>query len=67
MAPIDPEDADNSLEDCAKQLDQFVRVAIFFHVKGDDKFTRAVECIILMITNGRFLTVDEMTTDEFGL
>jgi hypothetical protein len=67
MAPIDPEDADNPLGDCARHLDQFVSVANYFHVKGDDKYTRSVECIIFMITNGRIPTIDEMTTDEFGL
>ncbi len=67
MAPIDPEDANNSLEDCAGHLDQFVSVANYFHVKGSDKYTRSVECIIFMITNGRIPTIDEMATDEFGL
>jgi hypothetical protein len=67
MAPIDPEDADTSLEDCARHLDQFVSVANYFHVKGDDKYIRSVECIIFMSTNGRIPTIDEMTTDEFGL
>ncbi len=73
MALIDPQDADNSLEDCARQLDQFVRTrtANFFHVKGDDnlKSTRSVECVVFMITNGRMLTIDdsEMTSDEYGL
>ncbi len=90
MAPIDPGDADNSLENCARQLDQFVSVANCFHVKGDafprsrlpasvefsiklvcvkgdDKYTRSVECIFFMITNGRIPTINEMTTDEFGL
>ncbi len=66
MAPIDPQDAENSLEDCARQLDQFVRTANFFHVKGDDEYTRSVECVVFMITNGRIPTIDEMTTDEYG-
>jgi hypothetical protein len=48
MAPIDPQDADNSLEDCAR-LDQFVRTANSFHVKGDDKYTSSVECVVFMI------------------
>jgi hypothetical protein len=30
MAPNDPQDAGNSLEDCARQLDQFVRTANYF-------------------------------------
>ncbi len=38
-----------------------------FHVKGDDEYTRSVECDIFMITNGRIPTIDEMTTDEYGL
>ena len=38
-----------------------------FHVKGDDKYTRSVECIVFMITNGRFPVNHEMTTDEYGL
>jgi hypothetical protein len=67
MVPIDPQDADNSLEACAGQLDQFVSNANSFHVKGDDKYTRFVEFIIFMITNGRFPSIDEMTTDEYGL
>ena len=67
MAPIDPQDADNSLEDCARQLDQFVSAANFFHVKGDDKYTRSAECIIFMIMNGRFPSTHEMTTGEYGL
>ena len=67
MALIDPQDADNSLEDCSRQLDQFVSNANNFHVKGDDKYTRSVECIVFMITNGRFPAIHEMTTDEYGL
>ena len=66
MAPIDPQDADNSLEDCARQLDQFVGTANSFHVKGDDKYTRSVECVICMINHGRIPSIDEMTTDEYG-
>ncbi len=38
-----------------------------FHLKGDDKYTRSVECIVFMITNGRFPAIHEMTTDEYGL
>ncbi len=67
MALIDPQDADNSLEDCARQVDQFVRTANSFHMKVDEKYTRYVECVIFMITNGRIPTIDEMTTDEYGL
>jgi hypothetical protein len=67
MAQIDPEDADDSLEDCARHLDQFVSAANYIHVKGDDKYTRSVECVIFTITNGRIPTIDEMTKDEYGL
>ncbi len=67
MAPIDSQDANNSLEDCARQLDQFVSAANYVHVKGDDQYTRSVDCVIFMITDGRFPTIDEMTTDEYGL
>ncbi len=63
MAPIDPKDIDNSVEDCARQLDQFVSTANSFHVKGDGKYTRFVECIVFMITNGRFPATQEMTTE----
>jgi hypothetical protein len=55
------------LEDCARQLDQFARTANYFHIKGDDKYTRSVECAVFMITNERIPTIDEMTTDEYGL
>ena len=67
MALIDPQD--NSLEDCARQLDhwQFVSNSNNSHVKGNDKYTRSVECIVFMITNGRFPAIHEMTTDEYGL
>jgi hypothetical protein len=67
MAPIDPQEADNSLQDCARQQDQFVSAANNFYVKGDDKYIRSVECVVFMITNGRIPTMDEMTTDEYGL
>ena len=67
MALIDPQDIDNSWEDCARQLDQFASTANNFLVKGDDKYTIPVECIFFMNTNGRFPTTHEMTTDEYGL
>ncbi len=38
-----------------------------FHVKGDDKYNRSVECIVFVITNGRFPATHEMTMDENGL
>jgi hypothetical protein len=63
MAPVDPQVADSSLEDCARQLDQFVSAANSFHVKGDDKYTRSVECVVFMITNGIMASIDEMTMD----
>ena len=50
MALIDLQDIDNSLEDCARQLDQFASTANNFLVKGDDKYTISVECIVFMIT-----------------
>ncbi len=50
-----------------QELDQFVSATNYFHVKGDDKYTRSVECLIFMITHGRIPTIDEMTTDEYGL
>ncbi len=40
---------------------------ITLYVKGDDKYTRSIECVVFMITNGRIPTIDEMTTDEYGL
>ncbi len=67
MNLIDPQDSETSLEDCSRQLDQFVSNANNFRVKGDDKYTRSVECIVQMIANGRFPDLHEMTTDEFGL
>jgi hypothetical protein len=69
MAPLDPQDSETSfkLEDCSRHLDEFVSNANNFHVKGDDKYTRSIECIVHMIVFGRFPDSDEMTTDEFGL
>ncbi len=63
MALIDPQDI-ISLEDCARQLDQFASTANYFRVKDDDKYTIPVECIVFMNTNGRFPATHEMTTDE---
>jgi hypothetical protein len=54
MTLLDPQDADNSLEDCSRQLHQFVSNANNFHVKSGDKYTRSVECVVFIITNGRF-------------
>jgi hypothetical protein len=67
MTPMDPRDADNSLEDCARQLNLFVSTANSFHVKGDDKYTRSVECVVFMIAIGRIPSINEMTIDEYGL
>ncbi len=62
---MDLQDAENSLEDCARHLDQFVRTENSFHVKADDKYTRSVEChsVVFMITGigGRIPSIDEMT------
>ncbi len=38
-----------------------------FHVTGDDKYTRSVECVVFMITKGTIPTIEETTTDEYGL
>ncbi len=67
MEPIDPQDVENSLDDCTKHQAHFMRTANSFHVKADDKYTRSVECVVFMITGGRIPTIDEMTADEFGL
>ncbi len=67
MEPINPQDVENSLEDCTRHQDQFVRTANSFHGKADDKNTSSVECVVFMITNGRIPTIDEMTTDKYGL
>jgi hypothetical protein len=37
MQQIDRCDAENSLEDKARQQDNFLRIANSFHVRGDDK------------------------------
>jgi hypothetical protein len=67
MEPIDPQDVENSLEDCTRHQDQFVWTENSFHVRADDKYTRSVECVAFMITGGRIPAIDEMTTDEYGL
>ncbi len=36
-------------------------------MSAENSYTRSVECVVFMITNGRFPTVNEMTTDEYGL
>jgi hypothetical protein len=67
MEPIDPQDVENPLEDCARHQDQVMRTASSFHVKADDKYIRSVECVVFMITGGRIPSIDEMKTDEYGL
>ena len=66
MEPIDLQRVENSLEDCARHQEQFMRTASSFHVKADDKY---VECVVCMITGGRIPTINEleMTMDEYGL
>jgi hypothetical protein len=55
------------LEGCTRHQDKFLRTANAFHVKGDDKYTRSVQCIVFMITGGRVPSITEMNTDECGL
>ncbi len=46
-----------------------MRTVNSFHVnaESDEKYTRSVECVVFMITGGRIPTIDEMTTDDFGM
>ncbi len=44
-----------------------MRTANSFHVRGDDKYTRSVQCIGFMINRGRIPSIREMNTDEYGL
>ena len=67
MQQIDPRDVPNSLEDCTRHRDKFLRTANAFHGKGDDKYTRSVQCLVFMIAGGRFPSITEMSTDEYGL
>jgi hypothetical protein len=67
MQQIDPCDVEYSLEDFTQQQDKLLRTANSFHVRGDDKYARSVECIVFMITGGKIFSIREMTTDEFGL
>ncbi len=66
MQQIDPSDMENSLEDCSRQQDKCLRTANSFHVRGDDKYTRSVKCIVFMITGGSIPSIREMTTDEYA-
>jgi hypothetical protein len=54
-----------SLEDCTRQQHNFLGTVYSFHVKGNNKYTRSVQCIVFMITG--ILSIREMTTDEYGL
>jgi hypothetical protein len=36
-------------------------------VRADDKYTRSIECVVYLITGGRIPTINDMTTDEYGL
>jgi hypothetical protein len=64
MQQIHPCDVGNSLEDCARHEDKFWGTANAFHVKGDNKYTWSVQCIIFMITVGRIPSITEMSTDD---
>ncbi len=67
MQQIDLCDVKNSLEDCSRQQDKFSRTVNSFHVRGDNKYTRSVQCILFMVTVGRMSLIKEMTTDEYEL
>ncbi len=43
------------------------RTASSFHVNADDKYTRSVERFVFMITGGRIPSIDQVSTDEYGL
>ncbi len=53
------------MEDCTRQQHIFLGTVNSIHVKGNNKYTRFVQCIVFMITG--ILSIREMTTDEFGL
>ncbi len=55
------------VEDCTRHQDSFLRTANAFHVKGDDKYTRSIQCIVFMITGGKIPPITKMSTDEYGL
>jgi hypothetical protein len=44
-----------------------LRTANSFHVRGDDKHTRSVQCIVFKMYGGRIPSIREMNTDEYGL
>ncbi len=68
MQQIDPSDAEIflDLQDMARQQDKFLRTTNSFYVKGDDMYTRSVQCVVFMITGGRVPSIREMAKDEFG-
>ncbi len=43
MSQIDRSDAENSLEDMARQQDKFLMAPNSFYVKDNDKYTRSVQ------------------------
>ncbi len=67
MQQIDLCNVEHSLEDCTRQQDNFLRTANSYHARGNYKYTRSVQCIVLMIAGGRIPLVKEMKTDEYGL
>ncbi len=73
MQPIDPCDAEHSLEDMARQQDNFLRTSNAFpsHVKVDDSTqghkVRAVYRFMITVTGGRIPWIKEMTQGDFGL
>jgi hypothetical protein len=67
MQQIDQCNMEYSLDDCTRQQDKCLRTANSFHVKGDYKYTRSIECIVFMITRGRIPSIREINTDEYGL
>ncbi len=43
-----------------------MRTTNSYHMRGDDKNTRSVQCFVFMITRGRIPLIREMTTYKFG-
>ena len=50
-----------------RQQDKLFRTADAFYVRVDDEYTRSVQCIVFMITEGRVPSIKEMITDEYGV
>jgi hypothetical protein len=67
MQQIDPCNVDNSLEDCIRHQNKFLKTANALHVKGGDKYTQFVHCNVFIITGGIIPSITEMSTDEYGL